>query len=218
MVARSPVSSIEAVGSACFSEETTCSISSLSCPSQARLELRRVEALLVGVGDELEHDVVALALDGAHEALDGVARRVLRVEIDRRRLDAPLAVLEDELELLPVRARHRRGHDRASPSGARAPSRSRGPPPGCPSPSGGRPRARCRAGPPRSACDTHPRRGPRRAHASTSAGPTADPPPREPRSKRRAASAPIASAPATTARTELARARLGMALRMHVTA
>ena len=66
----------------------------------------------MGVGHELEDDVVTFALHRADETLDRMAGGVLRVEIDRGGLDAPLAVLEDELQLLPTSARHRRGHDR----------------------------------------------------------------------------------------------------------
>ena len=46
--------------------------------------------------------------DACLEALHRVARRVLRVEIDRGRLDLPLAVLEHQIELLPARAGDRR--------------------------------------------------------------------------------------------------------------
>ncbi len=66
----------------------------------------------MAVGHVLQDDVVAAALEGAQESLDGAAGRVLSVEIDGGRVDAPSPVLHDEHQLLTLRPAHRGRDDR----------------------------------------------------------------------------------------------------------
>ena len=70
-----------------------------------------VEAFAVLGGRVLHEHVVALSFERAEKALNRVPRRVLSVEIDRGRVDFPLAVLEHEVKLLSVPRRERRGDD-----------------------------------------------------------------------------------------------------------
>jgi hypothetical protein len=76
-----------------------------------RLELCRVEPHFMGVGYVPHHDVVSLAFHGAHESDNGMTRSVLRVQVDRRGINTPFAILEHQVKLLSARAGYRGRND-----------------------------------------------------------------------------------------------------------
>ncbi len=80
-------------------------------PFPSRFDLLDVDAVTARVGNETEEDIPALAIEGQEERTEGALRRVLGIQIDRRKVDLPRAALEHQRQFSTIRSSNFRAYN-----------------------------------------------------------------------------------------------------------